>query len=194
MTERANDTPKPRSAILLAICILTLLGAETYWLYRWHRSNEELSLANIRRAGENALDLRKIMDLRAAAGRIDGLYLRLQDPLPTSPPSGQQLSSLVSNGVRHTDPAAIQDFVKAGLVAVPSGAIRSEASIGYDLGTNQLEFHRLVPLIAQEENSHPFFFIDHIELIRPKTTEPFSLRPTALQTKFTARMFSWATR
>jgi hypothetical protein len=192
--ERANDTPKPRSAILLAVGILTLLGAETYWLYRWHRSNEELSLANMRQAGENTLDLRKIMDLRAAAVRIDGLYLRLQDPLPPSPPSGQQLPSLLGTGVRQTEPVVIQDFVKAGFVAVPSGVMRSEASIGYELGSNQLEFHRLVPLIAQEENSHPFLFIDHLELIRPKTTEAFSLRPTALQTKFAVRMFTWGTR
>jgi hypothetical protein len=194
MRATANYTPKPQSALVLAVLILALLGAETYWLYRWHRSNEGLLLANIRRSGENVLASRKIAELKAASVRINGLYLRLQDPLPSTPPNLQQLPLSVGNGVRQTEPIVIQDFVKAGLAAVRSGVMRSEASINYELGSTRLEFHRLIPLIAQAENSNVFLFLDHLELIRPKTTEPFSLRPTALQTRFTARIFTSAIR
>jgi hypothetical protein len=88
----------------------------------------------------------------------------------------------------------IQDFVKAGLKDVPSGAAHSESSVGYQLGSDQLEFHRLVPLIAQEENSNVFLFIDHLEFTRPKATGPFSMTPTALQTRLTARMFTPSAR
>ena len=88
----------------------------------------------------------------------------------------------------------IQDFVKAGLTAVPSGTVRSESSVGYQLGSEQLEFHRLVPLIAQEENSNVFLFIDHLEFVRPKAAGPFSMKATALQTQLTARMFTTSTR
>ena len=87
MRATTNDTPKPQSALLLAVLILALLGAQTYWLYRWHGFNEDLLLANTRRSGENALDSRKITDLNAASVRINGLYLRLQDPLPSSAPN-----------------------------------------------------------------------------------------------------------
>ena len=190
-----NDTPKPHSAIWLAIGILALFAVETYWIYSWHRSNEELYLTNIRRASQNVLDLRKIMDLRAASVRINGLYLRIQDPPTSTSQNVQQLPALVS-GVRQNapEPMAIQDLLKAGFAAVPSTVVRPEASIGYELGSNQLEFHRLVPLIAQEENSNVFLFIDHLEVIRPKTAEPFSLRPTALKARLTARMFTSAIR
>jgi hypothetical protein len=53
-----------------------------------------------------------------------------------------------------------------------------------------LEFHRVLPLFAQEENSNVFLFIDHLELLRPKTTEPFSEHPTALQSRLRVRMLT----
>jgi hypothetical protein len=186
-----NTTPRPRSAIVLSVGVMILLIAEACWLLNWHRANEELTLVNVRRAGQNAIDGRKVLELRSASVRIDGLYLRLQDPLTATPQAGQQPSGL-PGGPRAvaTEPMVIQDFVKAGLKAVPTGPVHSESGVGYQLGSDQVEFHRLVPLIAQEENSNVFFFIDHLEFLRPKATGPFSMKPTALQTRLTARMFT----
>ena len=170
MTGTANATPKPRSAIVLSVCVLVLFIAEAFWLTNWHRSNEELAIGNTRRAGQNAIDARKVLELRSAAVRIDGLYLRLQDPL-ASTPQGPQQPPIPGSGQRPsgTEPMAIQDFVKGGLKAFPSGSVHSESSVGYQLGSDQLEFHRLVPLIAQEENSNAFLFIDRLELRGPKS-------------------------
>ena len=191
MTGTINSTPKPRSAIVLSACAVILFIAEACWLFNWHHSNEELAIANVRRAGQNAIDGRKVLELRSASVRIDGLYLRLQAPLTASPHPGQQPLGLIS-GPRpsSTEPMVIQDFVKAGLKAVPTGPVHSESGVGYQLGSDQLEFHRLVPLIAQEENSNVFLFIDHLEFLRPKATAPFSMKPTALQTRLSARMFT----
>jgi hypothetical protein len=174
---------------------LILFTGEAFWLFNWHRANESLAVANVRRAGQNAIDGRKVLELRSASVRIDGLYLRLQDPLTPAPQVAQQPSALISGAhLAATEPMIIQDFVKAGLKAVPSGAAHSESSVGYQLGSDQLEFHRLVPLIAQEENSNVFLFIDHLEFTRPKATGPFSMKPTALQTRLTARMFATSAR
>jgi hypothetical protein len=194
MTGTANATPKPRSAIVLSVCVLALFIAEAFWLANWHRLNEELAIANARRAGQNAIEARKVLELRSAAVRIDGLYLRLQDP-SASTPQGAQRPPNSGTGPRPagTEPMAIQDFVKGGLMAYPSGSVHSESSVGYQLGSDQLEFHRLIPLIAQEENSNVFLFIDHLELLRPKVTGPFSMKPTALQSRLTARMFTTST-
>jgi hypothetical protein len=192
MSAITSNTPKPQSALVLAALILALLGAEIYWLYGWHGANEDLLLANIRRSGENMLDARKITELKAASVRITGLYLRLQDPLLSTPSTPPQLPASVGNGLRKTDPIVVQDLIKGGLAAVPSGVMRAD-SIGYELGSTRLEFQRLVPLIAQAENSNPFLFVDHLELIRPKTAEPFSMRPTPLEARFTVRIFT-ATR
>jgi hypothetical protein len=191
MTGPGNATPRPRSAIVLSVCIFILFVAEAFWLYNWHRSNEELAIVNVRRAGQNAIDARKNLELRSAAVRIDGLYLRLEDPLTAAPPVGQ-LPAASGAGPRPagSEPMVIQDFVKAGLKAIPTGLAHSESGVGYQLGSDALEFHRLVPLIAQEENSNVFLFIDHLELVRPKATGPFSMKPTALQTRLTTRMFT----
>jgi hypothetical protein len=190
MSANHSDTPKPHSAFVLAGCVLVLSFVEAGWLYNWHRSNEALYLANIRRASQNALDQRKIMDLRAAAVRINGLYLRFQDPITTEPQHPQQFPSL-GGGLRQSgsEPIVVQDFLKAGFVAMPASERRPEASIVYELGSNQLELHRFVPLLAQEENSNAFLFLDHLELLRPKAIGPFSERPTALQARLTTRIF-----
>jgi hypothetical protein len=189
-----NVTPKPQSGIVLSACVVILFIAEAFWLYNWHRANEDLSIANVRRAGQNAIDGRKIIELRSASIRIDGLYLRLQDTLTPTAQIAQQPSVGSGTPPAATEPMVIQDFTKAGLKAVPSGAVHSESSVGYQLGSDQLEFHRVVPLITQEENSNGFLFIDHLEFLRPKATGPFSLKPTALQTRLTARMFTTSAR
>ena len=178
--------------MLLGIFIIALFGLEIHSLYSWHRSNEELYIGNVRRASQNALDLRRITDLSAAAVRINGLYLRLQDPTSTNSQNVQQLPSLDGGVARQngSEPMVIQDFIKAGFAVVPSNQRKHDSSIVFELGSNHLEFHRLVPLIAQEENSNVFLFIDHLELLRPKTTMPFSQHPTALQARLTARMFT----
>ena len=186
-----TDTPKPQSAMLMALVIIMLFAGEIFWLYGWQGANEALYLSNIRQASQNWLDQRKITDLKAAAGRINGLYLRFQDPIVAGQ-NVQQLPSLDHRGARQNspEPVAIQDFVKAGFAAVPGTRRRHESSVVFELASNQLEFHRVVPLFAQEENSNVFLFIDHLELLRPKTTEPFSEHPTALRSRLRVRVFT----
>ena len=190
-----TDTPKAQSAMLMALVIIALFAGEMFWLYGWHDANEALYLSNIRQASQNWLDQRKITDLKAAAVRINGLFLRLQDPIVAGQ-NVQQLPSLDHGGARQNspEPVAILDFVKAGFAAVPGTRRRRESSVVFELASNQLEFHRVVPLFAQEENSNVFLFIDHLELSRPKTTGPFSEHPTALQSRLRVRMFTFATQ
>lgn len=190
-----TDTPKAQSAMLMALVIIALFAGEMFWLYGWHGANEALYLSSIRQASQNWLDQRKITDLKAAALRVNGLFLRLQDPIVAGQ-NVQQLPSLDHGGARQNspEPVAIQDFVKAGFAAVPGTRRRRESSVVFELASNQLEFHRVVPLFAQEENSNVFLFIDHLELSRPKTTGPFSEHPTALQSRLRVRMFTFATQ
>jgi hypothetical protein len=176
--------------MLLALVIIALSGGEMFWLYNWHRANEALYLSNIRHASQNWLDQRKMTDLKAEAIQINGLYLRLGDPIVAT----QNPQQLDHGGARQNgpEPIVIQDFVKAGFAAVQGTRRRHESSVVFELASNQLEFHRVVPLLVQEENSSVFLFVDHIELLRPKTTEPFSEHPTALQSRLRVRMFTAA--
>ena len=189
----STGASKTRSAMLLALILIALSGGEMFWLYSWHRANEALYLSNIRQASQNWLDQRKITDLKAATVQINALYLRLGDPIVATQ-NLEQLPSLDHGSARQNgpEPVVIQDFVKGGFAAVPGTRRRHESSVVFELASNQLEFHRVVPLLAQEENSNAFLFIDHIELLRPKTTEPFSEHATALQSRLRVRMFTAA--
>ncbi|MBV8416386.1 MAG: hypothetical protein JO251_14345 [Verrucomicrobia bacterium] len=187
----STGASKTRSAMLLALVLSALSGGEMFWLYSQHRANEALHLSNIRQASQNWLDQRKITDLKAATVQINALYLRLGDPIVATQ-NLEQLPSLDHSGARKNgpEPVVIQDFVKSGFAAVSGARRRHESSVVFELASNQLEFHRVVPLLAQEENSNVFLFIDHIELLRPKTTEAFSEHPTALQSRLRVRMFT----
>lgn len=185
--------PQPQSAIVLALSIIAVFAAEMFWLYNWHISNEALYVNNVRQANQNYLDERKLTELKAAAVRINSLYLRLQDPIVPARES-RQLPAINGPNARQNEPepVAIQDFTKAGFVAVQGIKRRHEASAVYELASDRLEFHRVVPLFAQEENSNAFLFVDHLELKRPATTEPFSLKPTGLESRLRVRMFTAA--
>ncbi|HYY31767.1 MAG TPA: hypothetical protein VE860_27730 [Chthoniobacterales bacterium] len=189
------NTPKPQSAIVLALFIIAVFCAEMFWLCNRRISNEALYVNNVRQANQNYLDERKLTQLKAAAVRINSLYLRLQDPIVPAR-DGQQLPSIEGPNARQNgpEPVAIQDFVKAGFVAVPGIKRRHEASAVFELASDRLEFHRIIPLFAQEENSNAFLFIDHLELKRPATTEAFSVHPTALESRLKVRMFTSATQ
>jgi Type II secretion system (T2SS), protein M subtype b len=191
-TEPKVDKPRPQAAMLLALAIIVLLGIEAFRLNGLHQHNSDIALSNVRRANQNAIEQRKITDLKAGAERIKGLYLRLQDSLVMPAKTAQELPSLSKSAANENRsqgaPAPIEDFRKAGFETLPATQKRSESSVAFDLGSNSLEFHRIVPLLAQEENSNPFLFIDHLALSRPAATEPFSRKPTALQSRLTVRL------
>jgi hypothetical protein len=187
------NTPKPQSALVLAMFLIAVLCAEIFWLYNWHLANEALYVNNVRQANQNYLDGRKVAQLKAAAVRINSLYLRLGDPIVPAR-DGQELPPIACPNARQNapEPVAISDFTKAGFIAVPGMKRRHEASVVFELASDRLEFHRIVPLFAQEENSNAFLFIDHLELKRPATTGPFSVHPTALESRLKVRMFTSA--
>ena len=42
-----------------------------------------------------------------------------------------------------------------------------ETSVSFEVGSNHLELHRLVPFLAEQENSNAFLFVDKLDLVRP---------------------------
>jgi hypothetical protein len=193
-TEPKVDKPRPQAAMLLALATIALFAIEAFWLKGLHEHNSDIALSNVRRANQNAMEQSKITDLKAAAERIKGLYLRLQDAILTPTKTAQELPSLAKSATKENSsrsgPEPIEDFRKAGFEILPAPEKKAESSKAFDLGSNQLEFHRIVPLLAQAENSNPFLFIDHLAIARPKATEAFSRKPTALQSRLTVRLLN----
>jgi hypothetical protein len=180
------------AAILIAI---GLLGLELNLLTRGraavrllNQENQQQETANDHLAGE-------IEGLRVSKARIEALYSRLSDTMIAS----RGASSLHINSAATAplnsestsfDSAGIAGFTQAGLIVQPVRVPNGEMSIIYEAGTASLEFHRLVPLLAEQENADLFLYFDRVLLSRPANIASFSTDPTYLDTRLTIRMLT----
>jgi hypothetical protein len=180
------------AAILVAA---GLLGLELNLLAKGRSAVRLLEQEN--RAHETANDhlAGETEGLRVSKARIEALYSRLSDTMiasrgasslhinsaPTAPLNGET-SSL--------EPPGIAGFTQAGLIVQPVRVPNGEMSIIYEAGTASLEFHRLVPLLAEQENADLFLYFDRVLLSRPASIPPFSTDPTYLDTRITIRMLT----
>lgn len=137
----------------------------------------------------------EIEGLRVSKARIEALYTRLSDTMIAS----RGASSLHINSTPTTpltsdssslEAAGIEGFTQAGLIVQPVRVPNGEMSIIYEAGTASLEFHRLVPLLAEQENADLFMYFDKVLLSRPPNIPPFSTDPTYLDTRLTIRMLT----
>lgn len=137
----------------------------------------------------------EIDGLRVSKTRIEALYTRLSDTMIAS----RGASSLHINSAPATplnsdssslEAAGIAGFTQAGLIVQPVRVPNGEMSIIYEAGTAGLEFHRLVPLLAEQENADLFMYFDKVLLSRPPNIPPFSTDPTYLETRLTIRMLT----
>jgi hypothetical protein len=60
----------------------------------------------------------------------------------------------------------------------------------FEAGSNNLELHRLLPFLAEQENSNAFLFLQRVDLARPAGVPAFSMNPTALETRLLIRVLS----
>ena len=137
----------------------------------------------------------EIEGLRVSKARIEALYTRLSDTMIAS----RGTSSLHINSTTTApltgdgssfEAAGIAGFTQAGLIVQPVRVPNGEMSIIYEAGTASLEFHRLVPLLAEQENADLFLYFDKVLLSRPPSIPPFSTDPTYLETRLTIRMLT----
>jgi hypothetical protein len=137
----------------------------------------------------------EIEGLRVSKARIEALYTRLSDTMIAS----RGTSSLHINSTPTTpltgdgssfEAAGITGFTQAGLIVQPVRVPNGEMSIIYEAGTVGLEFHRLVPLLAEQENADLFLYFDKVVLSRPPNIPPFTTEPTYLETRLTIRMLT----
>jgi len=152
------------------------------------QENKQQEIANNHLEGE-------IEGLRVSKARIEALYTRLSDTMiasrgtsslhvnstPTAPLTGDGSSF---------EAAGIAGFTQAGLIVQPVRVPNGEMSIIYEAGTAGLEFHRLVPLLAEQENADLFLYFDKVLLSRPPNIPAFSTEPTYLETRLTIRMLT----
>jgi hypothetical protein len=152
------------------------------------QENQEQETANDQLAGETE-------GLRVSKARIEALYSRLSDTMIASRgASSLHINSAPTAALNSEspslEPAGIAGFTQAGLIVQPVRVPNGEMSIIYEAGTASLEFHRLVPLLAEQENADLFLYFDRVLLSRPASIPPFSTDPTYLDMRLTIRMLT----
>jgi hypothetical protein len=173
-----------------------LLGVEAICLCRMTTATDELARQNQAQRLLNGRLRSEIQGLKRSQAKVSAMYVRLTDAIVgpkglegthgtvTVNPLHSRLPDLASR------PFAIQQLAVAGVVVQPTRPSPGEAAITYEAGCSKLEFQRLVPLLAEQENSNAFLFFDRVFLSRPGSTQPFSREPTYLDARFSIRLLS----
>ncbi len=149
------------------------------------RENAAVEIANRRLTAE-------LSGLRSSRPRIEALYLRLRDSV--APPRAL-LATADRPAPRPGEPEvltdrALQGLNDAGVITQPTRTAPGEMARVYEAGASRLEMQRLIPLLAEQENSNTFLFIDRLVLSRPSSVPAFSKDPTYLDTRFTFRILT----
>lgn len=177
---------------LVSLGVGVILCAENALLQRGRRAVEELERQNAVSEQGN----RRLADegkaLQANRSRIEALYLRLKDSLasPHVLPAGSSRplprpEDPIEQGTR-----VIQQLNDAGVITQQDRTMPGEMAQIHEAGASRLELHRLIPLLAEQENSNAFLFIDRIVLARPSSVQPFSSEATYLDARFTIRLMT----
>jgi hypothetical protein len=194
MKKRAGSGARkdPGSAVALAVVLLAFIAIEAIYLNSFCKSNEESRKANDQLEAANSQIQRHIAELRSATQKISAIFARLSDGivrvsgnegrLPTpgrNPNSNPDDDSKVAKSLR-----------EYGLVVKSVQQGRHETSVSFEAGSNHLELHRLLPLLAEQENSNAFLFVDKLDLGRPPEIPAFSMNPTGLETRLLIRVLT----
>jgi hypothetical protein len=178
---------------IVAFGVGAILCAENALLQRGRYAVEELERQNTVSEQGNRQLANEGKALQANRSRIEALYLRLRDSLagPRALPIGSNRSAPrpeeppVEQGTR-----VIQQLNDAGVITQQNRTMPGEMAQIHEAGASRLEFHRLIPLLTEQESSNAFLFIDRLVLTRPSSVPPFSSEPTYLDARFTIRLMT----
>lgn len=178
-------------AVVIALMGSVLLG-EVYLLKQGQSAVATFERANAGLEQGNQRLSREISALKGNRSRIDALYLRLKDAMyhrqTSSGSPGLMPGHALKDEATDPEPDGIRHFRDSGVIAQLARTNPGEMALTYEAGVSRLELHRLVPLLAEQENSNPFLFIDRLSLSRPNGVPAFSPEPTYLEARFTARL------
>jgi hypothetical protein len=190
----AGVARNPKSAVALTVALLMLIATETVYLEDFWRKNEEGNKTNNRLEATNSQMQRHFDELRSASQKIGVVFTRLNDGIARVantegrlPTPGQDPKS---NSSRESDPGVAQPFREYGLAVTSLPQPGRDSSVNFQVGSDHLELHRLVPLLAEEENSSAFLFVDKLDLVRPPQVPAFSMYPTGLETRLSIRVLA----
>jgi len=183
----------PRSAVALAVALLAALSIEAVYLENLWKRGEEARQSNGLLDAANSQMQRHLAELRSSAQKITAIFTRLNDGIirvagieGRLPVPGRNPNSNLEYG-DSKEAKSLQEF---GLVVKSFQEGHRETSVSFEVGSNHLELHRLVPFLAEQENSNAFLFVDKLDLVRPLAIPSFSMNPAGLETRLLIRVLS----
>jgi hypothetical protein len=185
----------PRSAVILAVALLAAISIEAKYLENLWKRGEEARQSNDRLDAASSQMQRHIAELRSSAQKISAIFTRLNDGIVRVAGIEGRLPVPGHNPKSNSDygeskvARSLQEF---GLVVKSFQEVHRETSVSFEAGSNRLELHRLVPFLAEQENSNAFLFVDKLDLIRPLAIPAFSMNPAGLETRLLVRVLSGA--
>jgi len=177
----------------IALLVLGFVSIEAFCVLQVNKWSDQLAKQNLVQRQNNDRTRAEIQELRTTQPRISAMFVRLNDaifnPRPSEP--GQTLRR---SRMRIFDddqrPSAIQRIAEAEVVVQPGKANPGESAAIFEAGSSRLEFQRLIPLLAEQENSNAFLYYDRVLVNRPAIVPPFSELPTYLEARFSIRILA----
>jgi hypothetical protein len=177
----------------IALLVFGFLSLEVFCLVQTKKCSNAILTQNLIQQQQNERMRSEIQGIKAIQPKISAMFVRLNDAVfspkmgETGERSGRSNLRLLSGDQR---PSVVQMIAGAGVVVHPAKAIPGESSAIFEAGSSRLEFQRLIPLLAEQENSNAFLYFDRLLLSRPATTQPFSESPTYIEARFSIRILA----
>jgi hypothetical protein len=183
----------PRSAVALAVALVAVIAIEAMYVEDLWKRGEESRQANDQLDAANSQRQRHIAELRSSAQKIAAMFTRLNDGIIRVPGMDGRLPTPGRNPKSNSedlDSKVAKSLQEFGLVVKSFQEGHRETSVSFEAGSNHLELHRLVPFLAEQENSNAFLFVDKLDLVRPLAIPSFSMNPAGLETRLLIRVLS----
>ena len=181
------------NAIALGILLVAVISMEAMYLEGLWKHNEVLREANDQLEVSNSRTRTYLAELRSAAQKIKATFTRLNDGIVRVPAVEGRLPTpghSPGDPPEYVDSKVVKSLKEYGLVIKSLQESRHEPSVSFVGGSNQLELHRLVPFLAEQENSNAFLFVDKLDVVRPAQIPAFSMNPTGLETRLLIRLLA----
>jgi hypothetical protein len=177
----------------VGLLVIGFLSLELFCVVQANRSSDALLNENLVQRQENERMRAEIQGLKAIQPKISAMFARLNDAA-FNPSVAERGKNSGLSRVRPPNgderPSTIQLIADAGVVVHPGRPIAGESSAVFEAGSSRLELERLISLLAEQENSNAFLYLDRLVLSRPAATPPFSEAPTYIEARFSIRILT----
>lgn len=197
--------------MLPAGLLVVILGVIIWLTFGWHQDANAARVQAVHDRFDAAETEKRVNFLRGSKEKVDQTWLELSAgtvrvtagpgggvAAPTGPSvnlsevplnKGAAASSGLSSGSRPRDlPESLNALAEADFVILPQPAVSDRNFRRYAVGSDRIEFGRLLPLIASVETRFPLALLEEAVFSLPASQPVFGTEPHAMETRFVVRL------